>query len=94
MWLRSPNMAGDFCGDKPILLWGSPAGVHCILTRHAAPKPFEVKVLRGDSLVRWRTFERDEDASAFALAAMRADDALYRSTSSEAPQQPLRIRYR
>jgi hypothetical protein len=87
-------MAGDFSGEKPILLWGSPAGLHCILTRHAAPKPFEVKVLRGDSLVRWRTFERDEDASAFAIAAMRADDALYRSTSSEAPHPPLRVRSR
>ena len=87
-------MAGDCPDEKPILLWGSRAGVHCILTRHAAPKPFEVKVLRGDSLVRWRTFERDEDASAFAIAAMRADDALYRSTSFEAPPQRLRVRYR
>jgi hypothetical protein len=87
-------MAGDFAGDRPILLWGSPAGVHCILTRHAAPKPFEVKVLRGDSLVRWRTFERDEDASAFAIAALRADDTLYSSTSAEAPQQRLRVLFR
>jgi hypothetical protein len=87
-------MAGDVSGDGPILLWGSLAGVHCILTRHAAPKPFEVKVLRGDSLVRWRTFERDEDASAFAVAAMRADDGLYRSASSEGPHQPLQVRYR
>jgi hypothetical protein len=87
-------MAGDSSGEKPILLWGSPAGVHCVLTRHAAPKPFEVKVLRGDSLVRWRTFERDEDASAFAIAAMGADDALYRWTSSDARHPPLRVRYR
>jgi hypothetical protein len=87
-------MFGDPSGDNPILLWGSPTGVHCTLTRHAAPKPFEVTIHRGDTIVRWRTFERDEDASAFAIASMRADDALYRSTSSEAPQPRLRVRYR
>ena len=65
-------MGYGFSND-PVLLWGSPSGIHCTLIRQGPQKPFIIMIRDGADIIKYLTFERGEDASAFAIWAMRTD---------------------
>jgi hypothetical protein len=66
------HMGHGFPND-PALLWGSPSGIHCTLIGQGPLKPFIIMILDGADIIKRLTFERGDDASAFAIWSMRAD---------------------
>jgi hypothetical protein len=56
--------------NDPVLLWETTDGLRCTVRRCPSGPPFEITIHRDAEIVRQMTFEHDEDASAFAVAAM------------------------
>ena len=59
-----------------VLLWETEDGLRCTFVRRASDRPFEVTIQRGPEVLKQLRFEHDEDAAAFAIAAMHAGDSL------------------
>ena len=57
--------------DKPIELWKTASGRHCVLSPMASDAPFEVTVFEGAVILKHRTFDNHHDAAEFAIAEMR-----------------------
>jgi hypothetical protein len=61
-----------------VLLWETEDGLRCTFARLASSPPFEITIQRGPDVLKRLTFEHDEDAADFAIAAMHAGDSLER----------------
>ncbi len=81
-------MSNSPFSNAPILLWGSPNGLHCSLTRCPEGPPFEVTVFSGAHRIKRATFEHDENASDFAIAEMKASEDTGSATPSVSFAEP------
>src|SRR5215217_6725036 len=59
---------------EQVVLWETAGGLRCTFDRRPTGPPFEVTVVRGTDVVTRMAFEHDEDAAAFAIAAMHQGD--------------------
>ena len=64
-----------------IVLWETVDGVRCISARREDGPPFEITITQRNNVLRRMAFEHDEDAAAFAIAAMHEADNFLRRRS-------------
>ena len=79
--LRCPGVTVGV-GVDGVILWSASGGMRCIFVRRSAGSPFEITILRGDSVVTQVAFEHDEDAATFAIAEMRAAQGTVKALGS------------
>jgi hypothetical protein len=71
-----PGAAGE------VVLWETPLGLRCISVRRDAGPPFEITIAHGDTILCRMSFQLNDDAVAFAIAAMYEGDNLRRLAQS------------